>query len=76
MYLFTLWFSVDHYGFDLHFPFFFSFFLIRAAPAAYGSSQARGLIGAVVSGLRQSHGNAESEPHLRPTPQLMAMPDP
>ena len=29
-----------------------------AAPAAYGGSQARGRIGAVATGLRQSHSNA------------------
>ena len=58
--------------------FFFFVFLsfFRAAPAAYGGSQARGLIGAVVAGLRHSHSNARSKPRLRPTPQLMAMPDP
>ena len=38
--------------------------------------QARGPMGAVVAGLRQSHSNAESELHLQPTPQLMATPDP
>ena len=47
-----------------------------AAPAAYGGSQARGPIGAVAAGLHHSHSNAESEPHLQPTPQLMATPDP
>ena len=47
-----------------------------AAPAAYGGSQARGLIGAVATGLRQSHSNAGSEPSLQPTPQLTATPDP
>ena len=31
---------------------------------AYGGSQARGLIGAVVAGLHHSHGNASSEPIL------------
>ena len=46
-----------------------------AAPAAYGGSQARGPIGAVAAGLRQSHSNAGSELHLRPTPQLTEMPD-
>ena len=46
-----------------------------AAPAAYGGSQARGRIGAVATGLRQSHSNAGSEPRLQPTPQLMATPD-
>ena len=45
----------------------------RAAPIAYGGSQARGLIGAVVAGLCHSHG---SELHLQPKPQLTAMPDP
>ena len=44
-------------------------------PAAYGGSQARGLIGAVATGLHQSHSNAGSEPRLQPTPQLTATPD-
>ena len=43
-----------------------SFF--RAALTAYGGSQARGLIGVVAAGLRHSHSNAGSEPHLQPTP--------
>ena len=30
---------------------FFFFFLFRAAPVAYGGSQARGLIGATAAGL-------------------------
>ena len=38
--------------------------LFRAAPAAYGSSQARGLIRDVAAGLHHSHSNAESEPGL------------
>ena len=58
------------------FVFFLSFCLERAAPAAYGGSQARGLIGAVATGLRQSHSNEGSEPRLQPTPQLTATPDP
>ena len=45
--------------FVLFFPFFF-----RAAPAAYGHSQARGQIGAVVTSLHHSHSNTGSEPHL------------
>ena len=44
------------------------FFFFKAAPTAYGSSQARGQIGAVVADLYHSHSNARSEPHLRPTP--------
>ena len=45
-------------------------------PTAYGGSQARGLIRAATAGLCQSHSNARSELRLRPTPQLMATPDP
>ena len=48
----------------------------RAAPAAYRSSQARDLIGAVATSLHQSHSNMGSELQLRPTPQLTATPDP
>ena len=48
----------------------------RAAPAACGGSQARGLIGAVADGLHHSHNNVEPELCLRPTPQLTATPDP
>ena len=50
-------------------------FHFRAALTAYGGSQARGQIGAVVVGLCHSH-NARSQPHLQPTPQLIATPDP
>ena len=57
-----------------YFILFFAF--SRAAPTAYGDSQARGLIGAVVASLCQSHSNVGSESCLRPTPQLTAMPDP
>ena len=55
---------------------FFFFVFSRAAPAACGGSQARGLIGAVAASLYQSHGNTRSEPRLQPTPQLAATPDP
>ena len=55
---------------------FFFFCLFRAAPAAYGGSQARGLIGAVAAGLRQSHSNVGSKPSLQPASQLTATPDP
>ena len=46
-----------------------------AAPTAYGASQARDPIGAVATGLRQSHSNTGSEPRLQPTPQPTATPD-
>ena len=39
-------------------------FLFRAAPAAHGSSQARGRIRATAANLCHSHGNARSGPHL------------
>ena len=68
---------------EFFFFFFFIFFVVVvivvaiswAAPTAYGGSQARGRIGAVATGLRQSHSNAGSEPRLQPTPQLTATPD-
>ena len=57
----------------IFFFFFFGFF--RAALVVYGRSQAKERIGAAAANLRHSHSNAGSQPHLRPTPQLMAMPD-
>ena len=61
---------------SLIFFFFGSFCLFRAAPTAHRGSQARGPIRAVAAGLRHSHSHAGSEPHLQPTPQLTATPDP
>ena len=58
-----------------NFFFFLVFCLFRAAPAAYGGSQARDLIRAIADGLHHSH-NAGSELRLRPTPQLTATSDP
>ena len=46
------------------FLFLFSFFLFTATSAAYGSSQARGLMGTTAASLRRSHSNAGSEQHL------------
>ena len=43
-----------------------------AAPEAYGSSWSRGWIRAAAAGLCHSH-NTQSEPHLQPMPQLVAM---
>jgi len=54
----------------------FNFVLFRAAPAVYGSSQARSRIRAAAPGLYHNYSNARSKPHLPPTPQLMAMMDP
>ena len=62
------------------FCFVFVFFclsaFLRAAPAARGGSQARGLIRATAASQYHSHSNTRSEPHLQSTPQLLAMPDP
>ena len=62
----------------IQFPvnFFLLFAFSRAAPLAYGGSQAKGLMGAVAAGLHQSHSNAGFERRLGPTPQLMATLDP
>ena len=43
---------------------FFFFVFSRAAPTAYGSSQARRLIRAVAAGLHHSHSSVASELHL------------
>ena len=59
-----------HRGF---FVFVFDFVFWRgAAPAAYGSFQARGWIGTAAA----SHSHARSKPRLCPTTQLMAAPVP
>ena len=50
----------------LFFIYFLFFGISWAAPMAYGGSQARGRIGAIAAGLRQSHSNAGSQPSLRP----------
>ena len=42
----------------------FFFFFLRAAPVAYGGSQARGRIGAVAASLLHSYSNSGSEPCL------------
>ena len=63
-------------GHFIYFYFVFIYLLFRASSMAYGSSQARGWIGAAATGLHHSHSNAGSELHLRPTPQLPATLDP
>ena len=61
-----------HHGF-----YFILFYLLfRAALAAYGDSQARVPIGATVASLHHSHSNTISKPHLQPTPQPTATPNP
>ena len=62
----------DFIWFDFGFWFFC---LFRATPTAYGGSQHRGQIRAIAASLH-SHSNARSEPHLQPTPQLRATPEP
>ena len=50
------------------YSFFFFFLLFRATPLAYGSSQARGQIGAIAASYSHSHSNAKSKPRLWPAP--------
>ena len=72
-----IWFVSHRLWLSFYFFFYFccllSFF--RAIPAAYGVSQASGLIGAVAAGLRQSHSTMGSEPRLWPTPLLCTRSD-
>ena len=57
--------TIATFGIFLLFIYLFCLFAISwATPAAYGGSQARGLIGAVAAGLHHSHSNTGSEPHL------------
>ena len=53
---------------------FFFFFFLRAAPAAYGSSQAWSRIRAAATGLCHSCSNTGSKPYLRPMPCNAATP--
>ena len=80
VHLFSVISQVSTYVQVWFFFFFFFFFLVfclfRPTPAAYGGSQARGLIRAAVANLRHSHNNTGSKLRLQPTPQLTAMPDP
>ena len=56
---------------------FFIFCFLRAASAAYRSSQARGPMGTGgTPGLCHSTSNMGSKPHLQTLPQLEAMQDP
>ena len=52
------------------------FFFKETSPAAHGSSQARGRIGAVASGPHYNHSFARPKLHLQPMAQLTAMPSP
>ena len=53
-------FFIDQRIFQQEYPdFFFLFLLFRAAPSAYGGSQARGWIGTTAASLPQSHSNID-----------------
>ena len=52
------------------------FFLFKATPGSYGSSQARGKIRAVTACLHRSHSNTGSELYLQPMLQFVATLDP
>ena len=64
--------EISNFFLSFFFFFFFFFCLFRATPAAYGSSQARGLIRASAA----VHRHVGSGPHLWPIPQLTTMLDP
>ena len=73
------WERFSHLCVQVFFCFLLSFFLFfRATGSAYGSSQARGGVGAPSCSCRPTHSpsNMGSEPRLRPTLQLMATRDP
>ena len=78
--LLQIWYSGSDQGFFILFYFtllfyfmlFYLFIYFRAAPMAYGSSQARGWIIATAASLHHSHSHIRFELELRPTPQLMA----
>ena len=55
---------------------FIYFCIFRDAPMGYSGFQARDPIRAVAVALHYSHSKVESELRLRPTPQLIAMPNP
>ena len=54
----------------------FIYCLFTDTPLAYGSSQAKGPIGAVAAGLHHNHSNAGSKPCQWPTLQLTVTLDP
>ena len=56
------------------FFYYYIFLTFRAAPVAYGSSQARDRVGAVAAS--HNHSKARSRLCLRSTAKLRAMPDP
>ena len=57
---------LSFYFFIIYLFIYFVFCPFTATPAAYGGSQARGLIGAIAAGLHHSHSNTRSELHLQP----------
>ena len=58
------------------FIYLFIYLFFRATSEVYGSSQAKSRIVATAASLYHNQSNSGSEPHLRSTPQLMAIPDP
>ena len=60
----------------LEYLFIYLFVYFRTMGVAYGSSQARGWIGAAAAGHSHSHRNTRSEPQLWPTSQVTTTPDP
>ena len=64
-------------GSQVEFSFFFSFvFFFLGLHPLRREVLRLGVESALQRQLPSSYSNAESKPHLQPTPQLMAMPDP
>ena len=68
--------ALTHVGYWFVCLFVCVFFLFVFRAAAYGGSQARDQMGATAAGLRHNHSSTESKPHLQPTLQVTATPDP
>ena len=69
--------NIHYFAFKYLFIYLFIYLLFRAAPVAYGGSQARGPVGAVATGLRHSPTvKPDLSLGLQPSPQLTATLDP
>ena len=68
--IFQIWTVIlfyHYYYYYYYYYYYFVFLSFRAAPTAYGGSQAMGPIRTAAASLHQSHSNSGSEPCLWPT---------
>ena len=60
-----------------HCYYFYSYYVVFLGPHPWHTEVPRtGITRAIAAGLHHSHSNAGAKLRLRPTPQLMAIPDP